>query len=151
MVEIRRANSTDIESIKTIYEKAFDKREGILRYYLGFSEYVEFCIKQNYSYIAFMENVVCGVLLAYVKPDVFDGKIVYIELLAVLPEYQKRGIGMELLNRVKADAQINEFSELSLRTGCYMDSYQIYKNYGFKDTRDDQRYMVMSIRKKTEE
>ena len=28
-----------------------------------------------------------------------------------------------------------------------MDSYQIYKNYGFRDTRDDHRYMVMNIKK----
>lgn len=77
----------------------------------------------------------------------FAGNVVYIELLAVMPEYQRKGFGTELLNKVKEDAQNNGIGELSLRTGCYMDSYQIYKNYGFRDTRDDHRYMVMNIKK----
>ena len=53
-----------------------------------------------------------------------------------------------MLNKVKEDALDNGISELSLRTGCYMDSYQIYKNYGFRDTRDDHRYMVKNIKLK---
>jgi len=147
MREIRSVVSTDLESIKLIYEKAFDRSEGVLKYYQGFSEYVEFCIKQRYAYVAVEEDTVCGVLLAYVIPDMLAGNVVYIELLAVMPEYQRKGFGTELLNKVKEDAQNNGIVELSLRTGCYMDSYQIYKNYGFRDTRDDHRYMVMKIKK----
>lgn len=96
--------------------------------------------------MAVEENCVCGVLLAYEKPDMEWGKVVYIELLAVMSEYQRKGWGTQLLNMVKEEAQNNGIKELSLRTGCYMDSYQIYKNYGFRDTRDDHRYMVMSIK-----
>jgi len=147
MREIRSVVSTDLESIKLIYEKAFDRSEGVLKYYQGFSEYVEFCIKQRYAYVAVEEDTVCGVLLAYVIPDMLAGNVVYIELLAVMPEYQRKGFGTELLNKVKEDAQNNGIVELSLRTGCYMDSYQIYKNYGFRDTKDDHRYMVMNIKK----
>jgi len=147
MREIRSVVSTDLESIKLIYEKAFDRSEGVLKYYQGFLEYVEFCIKQRYAYVAVEEDTVCGVLLAYVIPDMLAGNVVYIELLAVMPEYQRKGFGTELLNKVKEDAQNNGIVELSLRTGCYMDSYQIYKNYGFRDTKDDHRYMVMNIKK----
>lgn len=147
MREIRNVVSSDLESIKLIYEKAFDRSEGVLKYYKGFSEYVEFCIKQRYAYVAVEEDTVCGVLLAYVIPDMLAGNVVYIELLAVMPGYQRKGFGTELLNKVKEDARNNGIVELSLRTGCYMDSYQIYKNYGFRDTRDDHRYMVMNIKK----
>lgn len=147
MREIRRMISSDLENIKLIYEKAFDRSKGVLEYYQGFSEYAEFCIKQRYAYVAVDEDTVCGVLLAYVIPDMFAGNVVYIELLAVMPEYQGKGFGTKLLNKVKEDAQNNGIVELTLRTGCYMDSYQIYKNYGFRDTRDDHRYMVMNIKK----
>lgn len=148
MREIRKVTNKDTENIALIYEKAFDRPEGILKmYYPGFPDYVDFCIKQNYAYVAVEEDIVCGALLAYEIPDTMWGKVIYIELLAVLPEYQKRGIGTELLNTVKAEAQNNGICEMSLRTGCYMDSYQIYKNYGFRDTRDDHRYMVMNIKK----
>ena len=148
MRAIRKAVSLDIESIKKIYEKAFGRREGILQYYQGFPDYVDFCLKQKYSYVAVCEEFVCGVLLAYEKTDMEWGKVVYIELLAVMPEYQRKGFGKELLNKVKEDSQNNGIRGLSLRTGCYMDSYQIYKNYGFRDTRDDHRYMIMNIEKK---
>lgn len=146
MKEIRRVVSSDLESIKLIYERAFDRSEGVLKYYQGFPEYVEFSIRQRYAYVAVDEDTVCGVLLAYVIPDMLAGNVVYIELLAVTPEYQRKGFGTKLLNKVKEDARNNGIRELSLRTGCYMDSYQIYKNYGFRDTRDDHRYMVMSIK-----
>lgn len=147
MRKIRKVIDSDLESIKTVYEKAFDRSEGILNcYYKGFSEYVDFCAKQNYAYVALDEEVVCGILLAYEKPDTFYGKVVYIELLAVLPEYQKKGFGTGLLNKVKEDAQSNGICELSLRTGYYMDAYQIYKKYGFRDTEDDHRYMVLNIK-----
>lgn len=147
MREIRKVTIDDLESIKTIYEKAFDRTEGVLKYYAGFSEYVQFCMKQNYAYLAVEDNTVCGVLLAYEIPDMLFGKSVYIELLAVLPEYQKKGIGTELLNAIKTITQDKGVKELSLRTCCYLDSYQMYRNYGFIDTRDDHRFMVMNIRK----
>ena len=50
MREIRNVISSDLESIKLIYEKAFDRSEGVLKYYQGFPEYVEFCIKQRYAW-----------------------------------------------------------------------------------------------------
>lgn len=146
MREIRRVMESDLENLKIICERAFDRSPGVMKYYEGFPDYVDFCRKQNYAYVAVEDGEVCGVLLAYEKPDMCCGKNVYIELLAVLPEYQKRGHGTELLNKVKEDALNNGISELSLRTGCYMDSYQIYKNYGFRDTRDDHRYMVKNIK-----
>lgn len=148
MKKIRRVMDSDLENIKKVYEKAFDRSEGILNcYYKGFSEYVDFCARQNYAYVALDEEIVCGILLAYEKPDIFYGKGVYIELLAILPEYQKKGYGTELLNRVKEDAEKNGVCELSLRTGYYMDAYQIYKKYGFKDSQDEHRYMVLNIKR----
>lgn len=114
-------------------------------YYPGFSQYLEFHLKQKYAYIAVDDNVACGVLLAYEKPDMIFGKSVYIELLAVLPEYQKRGIGTELLNIVKAAALNDGIEELSLRTGYHMYAYQMYEKYGFLDTGDEHRFMVMNI------
>lgn len=147
MREIRRVVNSDLKNIELIYEKAFDRSEGVLKYYQGFPEYVRFCMNQGYAYVAVDEGTVCGVLLAYITPDMLAGKVVYIELLAVLPEYQRKGFGTELLDKVKTEAQNNGIWKLSLRTGCYMESYQIYKNYGFMDTRDDHRYMVMNIKK----
>lgn len=113
--------------------------------YHGFPNYIEFCAKQNYAYIASLDGCECGYILAYAKPEMMYGEELYIELLAVLPEYQRKGVGTKLLNKLRDQAKEEGYRELSLRTGCYMDSYEIYKKYGFKDTRDDQRFMVMNI------
>lgn len=151
MVIIKNAVSENIETIGEIYEKSFEKQPGILKYYPGFNKYVTFCIDGGYAYVAIEEDIICGVLLAYEKPDMQWGKSLYVELLAVIPEFQRKGIGTDLLNRLKYDAQENGLSELSLRTGCYMNSYEIYKKYGFKDARADQRFMYMNIRKAKDE
>lgn len=145
MCEIRRVQDTDLDKLKIICERSFDRPSGAMKFYKRFIDYVNFCRAQNYAYVAVEDGEVCGALLAYEKPDMCYGKNIYIELLAVLPEYQERGYGRKLLNAVKVDAQNNGISELSIRTGCYMDSYQIFKNYGFRDTRDDHRYMIMNI------
>ena len=97
-----------------------------------------------------MEDTVCGVLLAYEKPDIEWGKVLYIELLAVLPEYQKKGIGTELLNKIRKDAANSGYVELALRTGCYLDAYHMYTKYGFRDTRSDRRYMILNLKKRTD-
>ena len=147
MLEIRKIDiNTDVDNLKLIYEKTFERAEGILNYfYKGFADYINFSVKQGYAYIAIFDDYECGYILAYRKPDMMYGEEIYIELLVVLPEYQRKGIGTALLNQIKEQAQEEKIEELALRTGCYMDAYEIYKKYGFKDSRDDQRFMVMHI------
>ncbi len=148
MITIKKVNSTtDLDAITLIYEKSFDKFEGIInKYYQGFPNYVKFCENQGYSYMAFIDDEPCGVLLAYKTPDMMYGEEIYIELLAVLPEHQKKGVGTKLLDTLKKQATENGFRRLSIRTACYMDSYDIYKKYGFKDSRSDIRYMSLVIK-----
>lgn len=147
MLEIRKIDiNTDVDKLKLIYEKTFERPEGVLNYfYKGFTDYINFSVKQGYAYIAILDGYECGYILAYRKPDMMYGEELYIELLIVLPEYQRKGIGTALLNQIREQAQKEGIEEMALRTGCYMDAYEIYKKYGFKDSRDDQRFMVMHI------
>lgn len=148
MLDIRRIDvNKDIDKIRMIYEKAFGRSEGIIKqFYAGFSEYVNFCVEQNYAYMATLDSEECGCILAYRKPDMIFGEEIYIELLAVLPEYQRKGVGTKLLDKIKEQTKEEKIKSLSLRTGCYMDSYEIYKKYGFIDSRDDHRFMVMYMK-----
>ena len=146
-MNIREVNENDIEAIGTIYVKAFGHSEGFMKYCKRFGEYVNFCVRQNYAFIIENEIEICGVVLGYEKPDLFDGRNVYIELLAVLPEYQCKGYGKALVAAIEETAISNGIKEVTLRTACYMDAFHIYNHWGFKDTRDDQRYMVRRIKK----
>jgi ribosomal protein S18 acetylase RimI-like enzyme len=144
-MNIREVTEQDIGSIGKVYAKAFAHNEKILNYYTGFDQYVIFCMEQAYAYVAENDEGICGVILAYEKPDIFEGKNVYIELLAILPEYQSKGYGKALIDKIESVAAGNGIKELSLRTACYMDAFHIYHHLGFLDTRDDQRYMVRHI------
>lgn len=145
-MNIREVKENDIDIVGEIYAKAFGHDEKIVSYYKCFSEYVNFCVKQNYAFVAEDKAEICGVILGYEKPDWFDGKNLYIELLAILPEYQGKGYGKALIDKIESVAKDNGIKELSLRTACYMESFHIYHHLGFKDTRDDQRYMVRRIK-----
>lgn len=147
-MQIRSVKERDIDTIGRIYEKAFEHSEGVIKYYQGFPEYVKFCMKQGYAFVL-EEGVVCGVILGYEKPDMFVGKSLYIELLAVLPEYQGKGFGKALIQKFEEVAIQKELKQLSLRTGCYMKAFHIYHHLGFNDTRDDQRYMIRHIQNET--
>jgi ribosomal protein S18 acetylase RimI-like enzyme len=146
-MNIREVTEKDIVIIEKIYAKAFAQHEEVMRYYKGFHEYVIFCKKQAYAYVVENDSEVCGVILAYEKPDIFEGKNVYIELLAILPEHQSKGYGKALIEKIENVAAGKGIKELSLRTACYMDAFHIYHHLGFMDTRDDQRYMVRRIGK----
>lgn len=143
---IRKIEDGDIETVGKIFLNAFDHPEETLKYYKGFGDYVNFAVNQEYAHVAVVDEVCCGVILAYETPDMFCGKKLYIELLAVLPEYQKNGYARKLFEQIVSDAKEKGIKEISIRTGCYMDSYQIYKNWGFRDTRLDCRYMVKTLK-----
>ncbi|RHF63727.1 hypothetical protein [Mediterraneibacter gnavus] len=49
---IRKATGLDTDDIKKIYECAFYGIEGIVESYFKFDEYVEFCLKHRFSYVA---------------------------------------------------------------------------------------------------
>ena len=147
-MKIRSVKESDIDTIGTIYERAFEHSKGVIKYYQGFPEYVKFCMKQGYAFVL-EEGTVCGVILGYEKPDMFMGKVAYIELLAVLPECQGKGYGKNLIQKFEEFAVQKKIKQLSLRTGCYMKAFHIYHHLGFIDTRDDQRYMIRHIQNET--
>lgn len=144
-MHIRNMKIDDIESIKDVYADAFGFHRTGLKYYVGFSSYLEFCIQQGYAFVAEEEGNVVGYVLGYTTPDMFQGQIVYIENLAVITEFQNKGIGKALIAKIEEVAIENNIKQISLRTGCYRNAYHVYCHLGFRDSRDDQRYLVRMI------
>ena len=81
----------------------------------------------------------------------FCGKSAYVDLLAVLPEYQKKGYGKALLNKFFDEALKKGIDEAAIRTKCYLGSYIIYRKMGFVDQQSDTRYMTKYISPKKDE
>lgn len=60
----------------------------------------------------------------------------HISCMCILPEYQNRGLGKAMLNRIKNIAQDNGCKSLTLGTETEMKAYHLYKNHGFTITEE---------------
>jgi len=92
MITIRKNYSnTDSDAIKHIYAKAFNIHKEVLdEDCFGFPSYIKFFENRDYSYLACIDNEPCGVISVFKIPEMMYGEEIYIELLAVLPEHQKK-------------------------------------------------------------
>ena len=145
---IRLATKDDYDKIGQLYEKAFDYGEGFVKYYYkGFDEYLSFFVDKNNAYVVEEDDTVCGIVLVYETPDMHCGRSLYIELLAVLPDCQNKGMGRALIDYVCDEAWRREITEVSIRTACYKDAYLVYRHMGFRDSRSDCRFLAMNLKK----
>lgn len=146
---IRLAVKDDYDKIVRLYEKAFEHREGIVvKYYTGFNEYLSFFVNRDNAFIVEEDDMICGAVLVYETPDMFCGRSLYVEFLAVLPDYQNKGVGRALIEYVCSEAHRRGITEVSIRTACYKDAYLIYRHMGFRDSESDCRFLTMNLKKK---
>ncbi|MCM1048251.1 MAG: GNAT family N-acetyltransferase [Clostridiales bacterium] len=145
---IRLATKDDYDKIGGLYEKAFEHKEGMIKkYYKGFDEYLSFFVDENNAFVLEEDATVCGAVLVYETPDMFCGRSLYIEFLAVLPDCQNKGMGRALIEHVCSEARRRGITEVSIRTACYKEAYLIYRHIGFRDSQSDCRFLTMNLKK----
>lgn len=145
-MHIRDMTDDDYSVVASVYEEAFRYSSGLLEcYYKKYNEYLEFCRSQGYAFVLEDEGQICGVIIGYEKPDMHRGKVLYIEMIAILSSKRGRGFGKALIAAMEGRARENGLEEVALRTKCYMDAYMIYNHLGYIDSQDDQRYMTKYI------
>ena len=93
------------------------------------------------------DDTICGAVLVHETPDMFYGRSLYIEFLAVLPDYQNKGVDRALIEYVCDEAHRGGITEVSIRTACYKDAYLIYRHIGFRDSQSDWRFLTMNLKK----
>ena len=145
-MKIRKLRASDAETVGNVYLNAMGQNVDNLKFYRGFNEYIHFFSKTGYSYVISYEEKIFGVILAMEMPDMFNGKRVYIEIFTILPEYQEKGYGKKLLEKVYKKATDNGIFTVTLYASCYLDSYEKYKKMGYIDLRADRRYMQKSLK-----
>lgn len=109
--------------------------------------YLSFFVNRNNAFILEEDGTICGAVLVYETPDMFCGRSLYIEFLAVLPDYQNKGVGRALIEHVCNEAHRRGITEVSIRTACYKDAYLIYRHMGFRDSQSDCRFLTMNLKK----
>ena len=140
---IRNITQADVPTIGKIYTSAFDRNESVIKYYAGFPAYVDFCIESGYALMLTADDGTdCGLIMGYEQPSIIFGRISYIELFAVMPDYQNKGYGKALIREFFKLTKERGIKEVGAHTGCYLDAYLFYRKIGFQDTRSDARFLT---------
>lgn len=149
MAEIVLMNKDDIEICSKIYALAFDiicLSDKINTFSKENKELLELCAqtynlpryftqciddKDKYAYCIREENQVIGFLTGWNMPSVLYPYSVYIDIIAVKPEYQKNGYGTKLL-QCFLDNIVKDKSAVLVTKPDYP-AYKMYTNIGFMD------------------
>lgn len=84
-------------------------------------------------YIAKDRNKIVGVLLAFPLTKV-AGTELFIDTIAVHPNFQKKGIGTKLINTAFAYAKKHNLVAVSLAANAKLHSFKWYKSLGLSPT-----------------
>lgn len=149
MEEIRIMNKDDIEICANIYALAFDilcltdkintfseENREILKLCAqtyDLPRYFNQCIndKDKYAFCIKAENQIVGFLTGWNMPSVSCNYAVYIDMIAVAPEYQKNGYGTKLL-KYFLDNVVKDTTAV-LVTKKDFPAYRMYERIGFLD------------------
>ena len=144
MTELHKMNIADIEQCGDIHYRAFHNRmDEVLAKCLPdysskfidcfdfkryFSRFIEDYDK--YAFCIICDNQLVGYITALEFPNFFDEKIVYIDSIAVAPEFQKKGYGKEALKQFK---DLFPETTIKLQTTKDRPAYKMYQQLGFID------------------
>lgn len=135
MKEFLEMQTEDIEACSEIYMQAFPSnyynrdKQPFVRYFSPFIDDYD-----KYAYVLKKNDVVLGFITALRRPSILDGECIYIDAVAVLPQYQKQGNGALILGTFMK--RFSEKAFIELNTKKELPAYSMYKKKGFISDRD---------------
>ena len=121
---------------------------------LGYSVSVEIVMRQikklsedvNHHYIYVYEDEELQTVVGFVHAEVYESLYSYAGLnilgLAVLPEFQGKGIGKELMNHLELKAKDDSVSFVRLNSADYrVEAHKFYENIGYVCDKTQKRFM----------
>ena len=140
---IRKLKTEDAESIQRICEAS-----------LGYSVSIETVMRQiqklsedvNHHYIYVYEDEELQTVVGFVHAEVYESLYSYAGLnilgLAVLPEFQGKGIGKELMLHLELKAKDNSVSFVRLNSADYrVEAHKFYESIGYECDKTQKRFM----------
>ena len=140
---IRKLKTEDAESIQRICEAS-----------LGYSVSIETVMRQiqklsedvNHHYIYVYEDEELQTVVGFVHAEVYESLYSYAGLnilgLAVLPEFQGKGIGKELMHHFELKAKDNSVSFVRLNSADYrVEAHKFYESIGYECDKTQKRFM----------
>lgn len=121
---------------------------------LGYSVSVEIVMRQiqklsedvNHHYIYVYEDEVLQKVVGFVHAEVYESLYSYAGLnilgLAVLPEFQGKGIGKELMHHLEVKAKDNSVSFVRLNSADYrVEAHKFYESIGYECDKTQKRFI----------
>ena len=121
---------------------------------LGYSVSIETVMRQiqklsedvNHHYIYVYEDEELQKVVGFMHAEVYESLYSYAGLnilgLAVLPEFQGKGIGKELMNHLELKAKDDSVSFVRLNSADYrVEAHKFYENIGYVCDKTQKRFM----------
>ena len=121
---------------------------------LGYSVSIEIVMRQiqklsedvNYHYIYVYEDEELQTAVGFVHAELYESFYSYAGLnilgLAVLPEFQGKGIGKELMHHLEVNAKNDSVSFVRLNSADYrVEAHKFYENIGYVCDKIQKRFM----------
>ena len=121
---------------------------------LGYSVSIETVMRQiqklsedvNHHYIYVYEDEELQTVVGFVHAEVYESFYSYAGLnilgLAVLPEFQGKGIGKELMNHLELKAKDDSVSFVRLNSADYrVEAHKFYENIGYVCDKTQKRFI----------
>ena len=121
---------------------------------LGYSVSIEIVMKQiqklsedvNHHYVYVYEDEKLQKVVGFVHAEVYESLYSYAGLnilgLAVLPEFQGKGIGKELMNHLELKAKDDSVSFVRLNSADYrVEAHQFYESIGYVCDKTQKRFI----------
>ena len=121
---------------------------------LGYSVSVEIVMRQikklsedvNHHYIYVYEDEGLQTVVGFVHAEVYESLYSYASLnilgLAVLPEFQGKGIGKELMHYLEVNAKNDSVSFVRLNSADYrVEAHKFYESIGYVCDKTQKRFM----------
>ena len=131
-IEFVKLTEDDIPDCTQIYFSAFKIPEQIRPFYNAnryFKKYISDDDKFAYG-LKYNEKLV-GIMVGIQLPAFCSDYSIYIDVVAVMPEYQHRGFGTKMMNSFFESASGKAVA--SLNTYKNSESYKFYQQFRFKD------------------
>lgn len=146
-VIIRKANTNELHAINQCIRSAFSEYIAVLAGKpTALNTDFELLINQQQVYIATKENSVIAVMVIVVNTD-----YVLLKNVAVLKEFQNKGIGKELLEYAEAKAIRKGKSQIRVFTNSKLPKLiEYWSRNGFKETSqdNDKGHVIVHMSKK---
>ena len=130
--EFVKLTENDIPDCVQIYFSAFKILEQIRPFYNAaryFGKYIS--DDDKFAYGLKCDDKLVGIMVAIQLPAFFSDYTIYIDVVAIQPDYQHRGLGTKMMNSFFES--VSGKSATSLNTYKNSEPYKFYQQFRFKD------------------